>query len=305
MIQKLFSLLMVLSLAIGAGAQELQARLSIVTDKVSSQTDKKVFQTLQGALTNFLNGRKWTSEAYQSNEKIKCNFLINIDEDMGNNMYKGTITVQAARPVFNSMYESPSVNFMDNELTFKYVEFNPIEFNDNRVQGTDPMVANLPAVLAYYVYIILGVDYDSFAPRGGDPYFQKAQNIVNNAPEGRDIAGWKSFDGIRNRFRLIQNLTDSRFALAHDAIYTYYRTGLDQVVEKEDEARKGVLNALTFLNTLNTNNPNSMFLPFFFGGKSKEMARLFARADADTKARARELLLKLDVTNTATYKELK
>jgi hypothetical protein len=305
MSKKLFSLILILALAGGAQAQELQARLTVMAGKVSTQVDKKVFQSLQTALNTWLNNRKWTTDAYQPNEKIKCNFLINIDEDKGNNVFKGTLTVQAARPVYGSTYESPLINFQDNELVFKYVEFQPIEFNENRVQGNDPLAANLTAVLAYYVNIILGLDYDSFAPRGGDPYYQKALNIVNNAPESRDIAGWKTFDGLRNRFRLIENLTDSRFALAHDALYTYYRSGMDKMIEDEKEARNGVLNALTFLNTLNRDNPNSMFLPVFFQGKSNEIAKLFSRADADTKTRARDLLVKLDITNTATYKDLK
>jgi hypothetical protein len=305
MTRKLFSILFILALAGTMQAQELQARLSVQAGKVSTQVDKKVFQTLQTALNTFLNNRKWTPDTYQPNEKIKCNFLITIDEDKGNNVFKGTLTVQAARPVYGSTYESPLINFQDPELVFKYVEYQPIEFNENRVQGNDPLAANLTAVLAYYVNIIMGLDYDSFAPRGGDPYFQKALNIVNNAPEGRDIAGWKTFDGLRNRYRLVENLTDSRFALAHDAIYTYYRSGLDKLTGNEEEARNGVLNALSFLNTLNRDNPNSMILPVFFQGKSNEIAKLFSRANTATKTRARDLLVKLDITNTAVYKELK
>ena len=305
MSKKLFSLILVVAIAGAVQAQELQAKLTVVSSKVSTQVDKKVFQTLQTALNTFLNNRKWTNDTYQPNEKIKCNFLINLDQDMGNNVFKGSLTVQAARPVYNSTYESPLINFQDNELVFKYIEYQPVEFNENRVQGNDPLAANLTAILAYYVNIILGLDYDSFAPRGGDPYFQKALNIVNNAPESRDIAGWKTFDGIRNRFRLVENLTDSRFAPVHDAVFTYYRSGMDKIVENEEEARKGVLNALTFLNTVNKDNPNSMIMQVFFQGKSNELAKLFSRADTDTKTRARDLLTKLDITNTATYKELK
>lgn len=151
----------------------------------------------------------------------------------------------------------------------------------------------------------MGLDYDSFAPRGGDPYFQKAFNIVNNAPEGRDISGWKAFDGIRNRFRLAENLTDNRFALIHDAMYAYYRTGLDAFFENEESGRNGVLNSLNFLSTLNTENPNSMIVQLFFQGKSTELVKMFSKANADTKKRAGELLSKLDLTNTAVYKELR
>ncbi|HEY0732442.1 MAG TPA: DUF4835 family protein [Chitinophagaceae bacterium] len=286
-------------------AQELQAKLTVLSNRVSTQVDKKVFQTLQSSLTNFLNNRKWTNDVFQPQEKIKCNFLLSIDQDLGSNVYKASLTVQAARPVYNTTYESPIINFQDNDVTFKYVEFQPIEFNENRIQGNDPLAANLTAVLAYYVNIILGLDYASYAPRGGDPYFQKAQFIVNNAPEGRDIAGWKTFDGIRNRFRMVENLTDNRFALIHDAIYSYYRSGLDAFYENEENGRAGVMNALNFLNTLNREQPNSMILQVFFQGKSTELARLFSRSSPETKTKARDLLVKLDLTNASVYKDLK
>jgi hypothetical protein len=286
-------------------AQELQARIAIQSDKVGTQVEKKVFQTLTTALTNFVNNRKWTSDTYQPQEKIKCNFLITIDEYVGNNVFKATLTVQAARPVYNTSYQSPIVNFQDADFQFKYIEFQPIEFNENRVQGSDPMIANISAVLAYYVNLILGLDYDSFAPRGGDPYFQKAQYIVNNAPETGQITGWKAFDGLRNRFKLIEGLVDSRFTLMHDAIYSYYRAGLDHFFENEAQARAGVLNALNFMNSLNTENPNSMIIQFFFQGKNTELLKIFSKAEPDVKSRARDLLVKLDLTNANAYKELR
>jgi hypothetical protein len=286
-------------------AQELQANLTVMANRVSTQVDKKTFQTLQTALTNFLNTRKWTNQTYQSHEKIKCNFLLNIDQEVGQNVYKASLTVQAARPVYNSTYESPLLNFQDNDVVFRYVEFQPVEFNENRVQGNDPVAANLTAVLAYYVNIILGLDHASFSPRGGDLYFQKAQSIVNNAPEGRDVTGWKAFDGLRNRFRLAENLTDNRFTLIHDALYTYYRLGLDQLTVNEEEARNGVVNALNYLTTLNKDQPNSMIIQVFFQGKSNELSKLFSKGSAETKVRARDMLVKLDLTNASVYKDIK
>ncbi len=303
--KKIISFYIAISLFCICEAQELQAKLTVLSSQVSTQVDKKIFQTLQSGLSTFLNGRKWTSETFQPHEKIKCNFLLSIDQDLGQNVFKASLTVQAARPVYNTTYESPILNFQDNDIVFRYVEFQPIEFNENRIQGNDPLAANLTAVLTYYVNIILGLDYDSFTPRGGDPYFRKALNIVNNAPEGRDISGWKTFDGIRNRFRLVENLTDNRFAIIHDAIYTYYRSGLDIFYENEDEGRNGVLNALNFLSTLNRENPNSMIMQVFFQGKTNELAKIYTRANADTKNRAREILVKLDITNANAYKELK
>jgi hypothetical protein len=286
--------------------QELQARVSILASKVSTTVDRKFFQTLQTGLSNFLNNRKWTNDIFQPAEKIQCSFLLTIDEAPGNNIYKGKLTVQAARPVYNTNYDSPLLNFIDDDVTFRYVEFQPIEFNENRVQGTDPLVANLTAVLAFYANIIIGLDYASFSVRAGDPYFQKAWNIVNNAPEsGNQIPGWKSFESFRNRYWLAENLNNSRFALAHDALYAYYRSGMDLFYENEDAGRTGILNCLNFLNSLNRDNPNSMFVQVFFQGKSQELIKVFSKASADIKARAKEILAKLDLTNAAAYKELK
>lgn len=303
--RKLFYFFLTILCVQSVQGQELQARLTIMTDRVSTQAQKKAFQTLQTALTNFINNRKWTTDTYQPQEKIKCNFQLSIDQDMGQNIYKASLTVQAARPVYNSTYESPIINFQDQDIIFKYVEFQPVEFNENRIQGNDPMTANLTAVLAYYINIILGMDYDSFAPKGGDPYFQKAQYIVNNAPESSQISGWKAFDGLRNRFKLAEGLTDNRFNLVHDAIYSYYRKGLDQFYENDGIGRTGMLKALNYLNTINTENPGSMVLQFFFQGKSNEFVKAFSKADQKTKVQAREILSKLDITNANAYNELK
>ena len=303
--KKILIIIIFISSAAFTNAQELQARISVVANKISSQVDKKTFQTLQAALINFINNRKWTNDGFQTNEKINCNFLINVQKELGDNVYQASLTVQAARPVYNSTYESPIINFQDDNLTFRYLEFQPIEFNENRVQGSDPVAANLTATLAYYVYIILGMDYDSYSLRGGDPYFQKAWNIVNNAPEGRDITGWKQFDGLRNRYFLAENINNSRFALMHDALYAYYRTGLDNFYDNEDAARSGILNCLNSLNRINTENPNSMLVQFFFQGKSTELIKMFSKANPDLKKRARDMLVKLDVTNASAYKDLK
>jgi hypothetical protein len=305
MLKRISFLLLIFFTAGLARSQEIQARLTVISSKISSQTNKSVFQSLQNALTNFLNGRKWTKDPFQPNEKIQCNFLLNVEEAMGNNIYKAKLTIQAARPVYSSSYDSPLINFMDNEVVFRYQEFQAIEFNENRVQGNDPVAANLPAVLAYYVNIILGFDYGSFSLRGGDEYFKKAWNIVNNAPEGSDISGWRSFEGLRNRYWLAENLNNNRYALLHDALYSYYRSGMDLFYENEDEARSGIMNSLNFLNTVNADNPNSMIMQFFFQGKSSELVKVFSRANTDVKSRARDILSKLDISNGGAYKEIR
>jgi hypothetical protein len=284
-------------------AQELQANININASRVPSSVDHKIFQTLQSALYNFLNGRKWSNEGFQNNEKIACNFLVNVSSAGDNNTFQATLTVQAGRPIFNSSYNSPLINFQDESFTFRYVEYQSLDFNENRVQGSEPYAANLTAELAYYVYLILGLNFDSYSLRGGDPYFQKAQNIVNNAPDSRDINGWKAFDGIRNRYWLIENLTNSKYALVHDAYYSYYRTGMDQMYDKEADGRTAILNALNMLNTVNTENANSMIIQFFFQGRSNELSKLFQKSPPDEKSRALDLLTKLDISNINRYKQ--
>lgn len=284
-------------------AQEFQATVSVIANRIPSSVDHKIFQTLQTALNNFVNTRKWSNETFRINERIVCNFSLNISTALDNNEFQATLIVQAARPVFNSSYQSPLINFMDDNVIFRYVENQPIEFNENRVQGSEPFAANLSAIFAYYAYTILGLDFDSFSLRGGDSYFQKAQNIVNNAPEGSNITGWKPFDGIRNRYWLMENLTNSKYALVHDAFYNYYRQGLDQMYDKENDARNGMLNALNQLNTVNTESPNIMILQFFFQGKGTEISKAFKKGDPEQKNRALDLLTKLDLGNINLYKQ--
>lgn len=295
--------ILLLGIAPALEAQELQASVSVRADRIPSSVDHKIFQTLQASLYNFLNTRKWSNETFQNSEKIVCNFLVNISSAGDNNTFQATLTVQAGRPVYNSSYQSPLINFIDQSFSFRYVEYQPLDFNENRVSGSEPFAANLTAEFAYYAYLILGLNFDSYTLRGGDPYFQKALNIVNNAPDSRDISGWKAFDGIRNRYWLIENLTNSKYTLIHDAYYSYYRAGMDQLYDKETEGRTAVMNTLNMLNSVNAETPNTMIIQFFFQGKSGEISKIFQRATPDEKSRALDLLTKLDLTNLNKYKQ--
>lgn len=301
--RKLFFAVIFFLIVDPASAQELRARINVVANRVGGSVDKKVFQTLQTALNNFINNRKWTSENYSPEEKIDCSFLLNLESTGDANVYKASLTIQSARPVFNASYLSPIINFQDNEITFKYAEFQQMEFNENRVAGTDPLVSNLTAVIAYYINIVLGLDYDSFSPRAGNIYFQKAQNIVNNAPDGRSISGWKAFDGTRNRYWLIENLMNSRYTLIHDAYYNFYRKGMDKLYEDEIGGRTQILNVLGLLNNFNNDNPNTMILQFFFQGKTQELIQIFSKASPPEKSKALEFLQRLDISNASKYKE--
>lgn len=282
-------------------AQELRARVNVASNRVANNVDKNTFQQLQTALTNFVNDRKWTNDKFNQQEKIDCSFLLNLESTGDANVYKASLTIQSGRPVFNSSYISPVFNFQDNDIVFKYVDFQQLEFNENRVSGTDPLVSNLTAVFAYWINMILGFDYDSFSPRGGNVFFQKAQNIINNAPDGRTITGWKAFDGTRNRYWLAENVLNSRYNIIHDVVYIYYRNGMDKLYDQEAVARTQILNALNLLNTFNTDNPNTMILQFFFQGKTQELIRIFSKATPQDKARALEYLQRLDVSSATEY----
>lgn len=286
-----------------SAAQELKANVTVVSNQVGNNVNQNTFRTLQTALTTFINTRKWTSDNFQPNERIECNFLLNLQSTADLNVYNASLTIQAARPVFNTSYLSPIINFKDDNITFKYVEFQQLEFNENRVSGTDALVSNLTAVLAYYANMVLAFDYESFSLRGGDPYFQKAQTIVNNAPDGRGISGWKAFDGIRNRYWLVENMQNSRYTIMHDVYYNYYRMGMDKLYEDENAARAEVMNVLNLLNNFNTDNPNKMISQFFFQGKSTELIKIFAKGPPQDKLRASEMLQRLDITNAAKYKD--
>jgi Domain of unknown function (DUF4835) len=301
--RKLFFLLLVLSVTAVVQAQELKATITVVSNQVGNSVNPGVFKTLQTALNNFLNNRKWTSDNFLPSEKIDCNFLLNLESAGETNVYNASLTIQAARPVYNSSYLSPIINFRDENVTFKYVEFQQLDFNENRVSGSDASVSNLTAVLAYYVNMILAFDYDSFSPRGGDLYFQKAQNIVNNAPDGRGISGWKAFDGVRNRYWLVENMLNSRYTIMHDVYYNYYRLGMDKFYEDENMARAEIMNVLNLLSNFNNENPNKMINQFFFQGKSTELVKVFSKAPQQDKARASELLQRMDVTNANKYKD--
>ncbi len=301
MLRKTIIGLLVLAVTFTARAQELQAKVTVLAQQVGSNVNPKIFTTLQTQLTDLINNRKWTKNTFQPQEKIQCSFFINVQSVVEDNVYKASLTVQAARPVYDATYLSPLINYQDADLTFKYIEYQTIEFNENRVQGTDPLSGNLTATLAFYIYTILGLDFDSFAPKGGVSFFQQVQNIVTNAPDSRNISGWKSFDGSRNRYWISENLNSPKYNVLHDILYGYYRNGLDQLYGNENMARENILDALTKLQTLSRENPGLQFTSFFLQNRSDELIGIFQKADPLTKAKALQLLLQLDIGNSDKY----
>ncbi|RBL92646.1 type IX secretion system protein PorD [Chitinophaga flava] len=285
-------------------AQEIRANVTVVANQVQG-VDRKVFTTLQNALKEFLNNRHWSDDVFTPAERIECNFLLNVTGVLGENTYKASLTIQATRPVYNSGYVTSLLNTQDNNVVFRYAEFQPLEFSDSRVVGNDPMASNLTAIMAYYVNIILGLDYDSFSPRGGDIYFKKALNIVNNAPDGKDISGWKAFEGNRNRYWLQDNLLNAKFLNFHDVMYQYHRNGLDVMYDDVNKGRAAIMNCLNLLYTIYQDVPNSMLMQTFYAAKADELQKIFSKAMPQEKSRAAELLAQMDVPNAQKYQQMK
>lgn len=284
-------------------AQELQVRVTVNATRINSTIDKKVFTTLQNQLNDFINSRKWTGDNFKQNEKINCSFLLSLESIVEPYVYKGTLTIQAGRPVFGSTYQSPLVNYKDQDITFKYVEYQPISFNENQIQGIDPLIGNLSATFAYYAYTILGLDYDTFSPKGGDPFFQKALNIVNNAPESGAISGWKLFDGIRNRYWLNENLVNTKYNIVHDVFYSYYRNGMDSLAISDVKARDNILKSMVRLQAFNQENSNTAIVQFFMQSKTIELIGVFKNASPETKAKSVDILSALDISSVQRFKD--
>lgn len=286
-------------------AQELNCKVRVMREKIQN-VDQQVFKTMEQSIADFMNTRKWTKDEFNPVEKIDVNILINLtSRDPEKDNYSGTINIQASRPVYNASYTSPLVNYIDRDVVFHYSQFTPLQFDDNRVAGNDPMAANLTAILAFYTYIILGLDYDSFSPKGGTDFLNKALNVVNNAPEeGKSIPGWKAVEGNRNRFWIIDQLLSPRFVEVRNYWYTLHREGLDNLYSKPDEAKLKILSGIPKLNRVQQENPGSILLQFIFNAKSDEMIRILSSIPKDQRKLYTPMLSQMDVPNAAKYQAL-
>lgn len=291
----------------GACAQELNCKVKVMHEKITN-TDPQVFTSMERAITEFINTRKWTSDDWNPIERIDCNILINLTskDPTDQDLYSGTFSIQATRPVYNSGYTSPLINYMDRDLVFHYSQFAQLQFDDNRVSGADALASNLTATLAYYAYLVIGLDYDSFAPVGGNTIFKKAQNVVNNAPEqGNAIRGWKAFEEKRNRYWIIDQIMSPRFDSLRRYWYTYHRGGLDLMYNKPTEGRNKVLAGIPTMSQLQRDNPGSTLIQFFFNAKSDELMRILSQAPREERAPYIPMLTVMDVANANKYSNLK
>lgn len=293
--------------SMAAGAQELTCKVSIMHAAIRN-TDPQVFKSMEQAITEFMNGRKWTSDDFLPEERIPVNILINLTDKNGDDGFSGRLTINASRPVFNTSYTSPTVNFQDQNVVFRYSQFAPINFDDNRVAGNDPLASNLTAILAYYSYLILGLDYDSFAPNGGDALFKKAQSVVANAPEGSGIKGWTAAENQRNRYWIVDQLLSPRFRTFRQYWYEMHRQGLDYLYSKPEQGRTKILSGIPALAQLQKENPGSILLLFFFSAKSDEFVKILSQTPRDSRTPYINALIGADengMMNTRKYEALR
>ncbi len=281
---------------------ELNCTVRINTPQLQ-QTDRRVFDQLEVSLRDFLNNTKWTNDAFEPDERIKCNFILTIRSELGNNTFEGELAVQSVRPVYGSTYESPMLSHLDRNIVFQYEQNQPIQFqpdvNDN---------PNLPSLFAFYAYIILGLDYDSFSLFGGDPHLLMAQQVVTNIQNtpGNSSPGWRPADGggNRNRYWIIENLLNPRVRPMRAAMYTYHRKGLDLFGTDMNTAKNNILQALEEVDKVNTAYFNAMIVQMFANAKKDEIVEMWKIGDRQQKERVQQIMMRVDPANMPRYREI-
>lgn len=280
-------------------AQELRCNVQITSQQVQG-TNRQVFQTLQSAINEFLNGRAWTNYKFSTNERIECSMLFNI-QDYSGDKFSGTLQIQVRRPVYNTSFNTVLFNYVDNDLEFTYVEFQPLEFSETS------HLSNLTSLLAYYAYIILGLDFDSYGLKSGNEFFLKAEKVVNNAQNANE-KGWRSGESTsrRNRYWLIDNILDEEFSPVREFIYNYHRLGLDVMYDKMIDGRLVVAESLTLLQDVYRNRPDPFmhFLQVMLDAKSDEFVSIFQGSPEDEKRRVLAVLNQIDPTHGDKYRNI-
>lgn len=266
--------------------QELNFKVVVNAEQVQT-TDRAIFKDMERAFANFLNTRKWTNDNYKNYEKINGTLFLNITKMPSIGNFTANAQITAARPVYNTNYETVLLNFADREWEFEYIESLPLEYNDNTY------MSNLTSMMAFYAYIVLGMDYDSFSELGGTPYFQKALTVVNNAqPSNRP--GWQALGSNRNRYALIENLNNPQMVELRRNTYRYHRQALDTFDKTPDQSRTIVLNVLKNLKTVWSTYPNAIFVVSFFDTKANELVNIFSDGNLSVCREAYDILNSID-----------
>jgi hypothetical protein len=290
----IYTLLMLVGFT--AAAQDLNARVEVLSPKIAT-TNKRVFASLQTAMREFLNGRKWSADAIQASEKIDCSFLLTITAWDNGTSFSGELQIQSTRPVYNAAYNSPLLSVNDRDFDFTYTEGQTIDFNNQSFQS------NLASVMAFYAYMIMAFDYDSFSKFGGTSYYANAQTVVINA-QSSAYKGWKAFDNNTNRYWLSENTINKTYIPLREFLYTYHRLGLDAMVENAPNARKAIIGTLPVLTQLDRVRVGATLPTIFFSAKRSELVSIFLKADPQQRLQAMNILSQADPANGNLYQQL-
>lgn len=278
--------LLLVWLTANVSAQELNCKVTINADQIQT-SDRGIFKDMERAIAAFLNTRKWTTDSYKNHERINCGIFLNISRMPSIGSFVASAQITVARPVYNSNYETVLLNFADREWEFEYIESLPLEYNDNAY------ISNLTSMLAYYAYVIIGMDYDSFSEKGGDPYFQKALMVVNNA-QTSNRPGWQSIGSNRNRYNLIENINNPQMVELRKNTYKYHRLALDTFEKTPDESRQVILAVLKNVKTIWQIYPNSIFIISFFDSKANELVNVFSEGNLGVRREAYDIVTAVD-----------
>ena len=277
-------------------AQELNCRVVVNAQQVQT-TERGVFSDMETSFAQFLNSTKWTNESFDDEEVINCNLMINISKMPSIGLFKSNVQILSSRPVYGTSYESILLNFADKDWNFEFVQSQPLRFNENT------FTSNITSLLAFYAYVIIGMDCDSFAELGGNPHYEKAFNIVNNAQQSK-FKGWQQFSSVKNRYWLVENLRNPQLEKVRKALYTYHRTGLDIMIEEKDQAESNILSALSDIQKANRARPRSILTITFMDAKSSELTQLFGETSLAKRRQAYNLLNSIDPLRSDDYKVL-
>lgn len=282
------NLVFVLILVFGhpAVGQELFFKVTVNADQIQT-TDRAVFKDMERAFANFLNTRKWTNDSYKNHEKINCSLFLNISKMPSIGSFVANAQITAARPVYNGNYESVLLNFADREWEFEYIESLPLEYNDNTY------ISNLTSMLAFYAYVVLAADYDSFSELGGNPFVQRALQVVNNA-QSTSQAGWAALGNPRNRYALVENLNNPQMVDLRKDSYRYHRLALDTFDKNPDQSREIILEVLKNIKKVWTIYPNAISVISFFDAKSNELVNVFSQGNLNVRREAFDILTSID-----------
>lgn len=293
----LYAIVMLAAAQVALG-QDLNARVQVIAPKIPS-ANKRILNSLETAMKDFLNGRKWAADQLQPQERIDCNFVLNVTAFDGNSTFSGELLVQSSRPVYGSSYSSPILNMNDKDFDFSYTEGQTLDYTDANFQS------NLTSVMAFYAYMIIGMDYDTFSRFGGTPYFQAAQTVVVNA-QTSSFKGWKAFDNNNyNRYWFAENINNQVYQPLRSFLYDYHRNGLDLMANNAAAGRKNISGLLPALSQVDRQRLGAMFPLLFFTAKSDEMISLFSGADNQQKMQAYNILSQADPANGNKYQAIK